>query len=281
MKLLQVEPMSHHRKMLTVRWAARLNSSGDATNFGVKVFHYAIQPARTPIGVCLPRLAMANLLWNNPLINKLHPPLLRVNAVKPIQPLDIKTKKSLRHESIMDLDKDSDNVAGAVQVEEKDPIRLFLCANSGINREDRWLLLQWILGAVTSRHEPCKQCEETLTRKHASECSGSETLMENLHPEVAAPACEKHTRISAVLNHYRNFKPSDTSAYKNACTAIQAILVQCRGLRKRPEDGFWVEDAPEDDNLQDAAPPSQAPQNAQSWTRGRQDRRSDDPTGVG
>ena len=53
MKLLQVEPMSHRRKMLTLRWAARLNSSGDATNFGGKGFSLRHSTRQNP-NWCVP-----------------------------------------------------------------------------------------------------------------------------------------------------------------------------------------------------------------------------------
>ncbi|KAJ3016797.1 UNVERIFIED_CONTAM: hypothetical protein HDU68_012020 [Siphonaria sp. JEL0065] len=66
MKLLQVEPMSFRAKMLNLNWAARLNSSGDASNLAVKVFHYATQPARTTLRTSLPKAAMRNPLWDHP-----------------------------------------------------------------------------------------------------------------------------------------------------------------------------------------------------------------------
>ena len=241
MKLLQVEPMSYRAKILNLNWAARLNSSGDEGNLAVKVFHYAIQPARTPHKNSLPKLAMQNSLWNHPEINKPHPQLQRAPlAVQATRPLPLLEKQKLKKQAIVDLaDPKPGGVGDAIEVTMSDRVRPFLQPKSGISREDRWLLLQWTLGAVT-RHEECKKCTDMLTRAHAATCSGADLLLKTLHEDVPPPLCRRHTRIDAVLNKYRSVAPSKSTAYSSCLIAIKLILTKCRGLRRRQEDGYWT-----------------------------------------
>ena len=124
----------------------------------------------------------------------------------------------------------------------------FLMPKTGTTRADRWLLLQWRLGAVT-RHETCHNCGGTLTRSHAADCSGATDLLTSLHPEVPPPAHSRHTLIDAVLNQYRQQASQDGPAHSNCAKAIQLILQKCRGLRQRQQDGRWVSEDSEDAEL--------------------------------
>ena len=132
----------------------------------------------------------------------------------------------------MDLETNKPNVAGAIQLEMEDTLPPFLMPKTGITRADRWLLLQWRLGAAT-RHQTCCNCGDILTRAHAADCSGATALLESIHPEVQQPSHQRHTLIDAVLNTYRQQPPQDGPAHSNCAKAIQLILQKCRGTRRR------------------------------------------------
>jgi len=241
LRLLQVETMAHRAQELNIMWAGRLLNSTDASNIAVKVFHRGIQGNRGAKGISLPRLASNNPWWTHPEANLDPKPLVRPANMNPqIIPksLDGETKATLRREGIMALEADQPNVAGAIQLETTDVLPPFLRPKTGITREDRWLLLQWRLGAVT-RHEKCSNCGGTLTRAHAAICSGAAAFLENLYPEVQPPVHPRHTLIDAVLNSYRQQSPKDGPAHFNCARAIQMILEKCRGLRHQ-ENGMWV-----------------------------------------
>jgi len=198
------------------------------------------------------------------------PPLVQGgNGAKPTKPLSDSAKLQLRREAAASLDKaDTGSIAGTIQFDSNDPIRPFLQSTGKISRDDRWLLLQWILGAVT-RHEQCKNCPQpVMTRVHAAICSGADNTLAQNFPSLA-PQHSRHTRIDAILNAFRNVD-GDHVAYRACVAAIKEILQKCRGLRRRQSDGFWTSDNTPDDNRQDnytnqptpviaaAAPPTQS-----------------------
>ena len=185
-RLLQIESMEHRARDLNIMWAGRLHNSTDASNLAVKVFHRGIQGNRGKIGLSLPRHALSNSLWNHPkAIIDLKPLRRPTNTARLDIPkiLDQETRDELRRKDIMDLETNKPNVAGAIQLEMEDTLPPFLRPKTGITRADRWLLLQWRLGAAT-RHQTCCNCGDTLTRAHAADCSGATALLESIHPEV-------------------------------------------------------------------------------------------------
>ena len=241
-RLLQIESMAQRAQELNLMWSGRLHNSTDASNLAVKVFHRALQGNRGRTGLSLPRHALDNILWSHPNISTNKEPIIRpVNLLRQVVPkiLDLDTRLELRRKSIISLEADQPNVAGAIQLELDDAIPPFLRPKTGISRADRWLLLQWRLGIVT-RHEVCCNCGETLTRAHAADCSGATALLRELHPEVSPPAQPRHTLIDAVLNHYRQQPSQDGPAHANCSTAIALILTKCRGLQLSLEDGRWL-----------------------------------------
>ncbi|KAJ3380337.1 hypothetical protein HDU80_002157, partial [Chytriomyces hyalinus] len=68
---------------------------------------------------------------------------------KPQKALSDTVRHKLRKESIVNLDNNPDTIAGAIQVEMKDPIRPYLTACKGIDHKTRNNILRWTLGAVT------------------------------------------------------------------------------------------------------------------------------------
>ena len=237
LRLLQVEPISHRAQELNLQWAARLNNSSDATNLAVRVFHQGLERGRGLKGTSLPRRASENALWNHPEA-KMDRPRLCFGAVEaPPAPLSAKVKRELRKAAIVQLESGTEGIAGAIEVQMTDPLRPFLKPNVGITRRERWVILQWTLGAVT-RHEPCYKCRETLTRTHAAECSGAAAFLQAQHNDIPAPVHDKHTVIGAFLNKIRNQVPSSSNCYKDAVTAIQMVLTECRGYVQ--QGGLWV-----------------------------------------
>jgi len=258
LRLLQIESIEHRALDLNIMWAGRLFNSSDASNLAVKVFHRAIQGNRGTLGISLPRHAVENPLWSHPEANAIAVPLTRPGH-QPLPPvpkiLDQDMRIELRRKSIIQHDNNAPNVAGAIQLELDDIIPPFLHPKAGIDRDDRWLLLQWRLGAVT-RHETCQNCGDTLTRAHAASCSGATTFLEEHHPEVPPAAHSRHTLIDAVLNNYRQQSPKDGPAHFNCARAIQLILEKCRGLRHQ-ENGQWAsDDATQPSQTINTAPPA-------------------------
>ena len=249
-RLLQIEPMSHRIKLLNIQWSARLHSSGDRGNLAVHLYHNALRTiaptARRELP--LPLVARSNPLWQQSELGEMPPLVADGNGAKPRKPLSDEVKLNLRRHSICILDNPHDTgaIANTIQVELDDPVRPFLQASGKISRDDRWVLLQWILGSVT-RHEQCKHCPEPeMTRAHAALCAGADEDLSSVFPEDT-PQHPRHTRIDAVLNKYRN-SSGDHAAYKACVAAIQKILVKCRGLRRRKRDGFWTSEPDSDDD---------------------------------
>ena len=271
-RLLQIEPMAHRTKLLNLQWAARLYTSGDKGNVAVHLFHNAIRTIAPPArrSMPLPLLARQNTLWQQSELDGMPPLVLGGNGAKPKKALSNKAKLQLRCEAVAAKEnpQDAGSIANTLQLEHADSVRPFLQAAGKISRDDRWLLLQWILGAVT-RHEQCKNCPEPrMTRVHAAVCSGADDFLASEFPSLL-PQHSRHTRIDAVLNNFRN-STGDHPAYKKCVMAIQKILTKCRGLRRRQSDGYWTADTTPDsnssneDNLQpmpviaEAAAPTQA-----------------------
>ena len=241
MRLLQVEPIPHRAMELNLQWAARLNNSKEACNLAVRVFHSGLQGRKR---TCLPRLAAGNPLWNHPEVHMDRPGLVLGAVEAPPAPLSARLKKQLRKAAIVQLEAGTDGVAGAIEVQMSDPLRPFLRPNVGITRRERWVVLQWTLGAVT-RHETCCKCSGVLTRSHAATCSGAAEYLQNLYPDIPAPLHDRHTIIGAFLNKIRNQLPSSSGCYKDAVTAIQMVLTECRGL-VQGEGGQWVRNSGSD-----------------------------------
>ncbi|KAJ3231681.1 hypothetical protein HDU81_003569, partial [Chytriomyces hyalinus] len=208
-KLLQVEPFKHRATELNLMWSSRLHNSTDCSIPAVRFWRGALLGADKPFQECLPRLAHSNPLvthvdakWidfrQQPLVP---PPPAEVPfryPPKPKQVLSDNARKKLRKESIVNLDNNPDTIAGAIQVQMKDPIRPYLTACKGIDRKTCNNILRWTLGAVT-RHEPCLKCNDILTRSHAVECSGAAaSLLENW--ETPTPPAGRMTLLDTILN---------------------------------------------------------------------------------
>jgi hypothetical protein len=253
-RLLQVEPMEHRARELNLNWGARMHNSQDATVLAARVWRGGLQGERGRNAHSLPKhTTRTNTLWLVPqakLINHSTAKMTRENDAKPPLALTYNARIVLRKQAICGLEAGTEGVAGAVQVEMQDGLRSYLLANSGISRKDRKLVMMWTLGAIT-RHEDCRNCQETLTRVHAVTCSGAGALLEAKFPDIPPPAIPRHTRLDSVLNFHRNTKPSTSRVFQICVTAIKKILTKCRGLQLN-QDGTWEDPLA---NLQPPAPP--------------------------
>jgi hypothetical protein len=173
------------------------------------------------------------------------PPRAAVPAThhpKPRRALSDTVRKKLRKEAIVNLDNNPDTIAGAIQVETKDPIRLYLTACKGIDRKTRNNILRWTLGAVT-RHEPCLKCAGIMTRSHAADCSGATARLRPNWTALALPA-GRMTWLDTILNEVRNTPPSEVDTYNEISAAVALIYTECRHLQQQA-NGYWAEpDAP-------------------------------------
>ncbi|KAJ3239207.1 hypothetical protein HDU77_011317 [Chytriomyces hyalinus] len=252
-KLLQVEPFKHRATELNLMWSSRLHNSTDRSIPAVRFWRGALLGVDRPYQECLPRLARSNPLvthedakWIDFRQQPLAPPppaeVPFKYPPKPQKALSDTVRQKLRKESIVNLDTNPDSIAGAIQVETKDPIRPYLTACKGIDRKTRNNILRWTLGAVT-RHEPCLKCADILTRSHAVDCSGAATLLRE-HWETLTPPAGRMTVLDTILNKIRNTPPSEVDTYNQVSAAVALIYTECRHLQQQA-NGYWAEpDAP-------------------------------------
>lgn len=249
-RLLQMEPFKHRANDLNMTWAARLHNSTDRSIPAVRIWRGALLGANLPHQESLPRLTTRNNeLWkhqNAELLDHSTAPLVYPPAVqlpyqpprKPQRALSETIRLQIRKKAIVDLDNGLDNVAGTIQVEMDDGIRPYLKADTGINRKTRNTVMRWTLGVVTW-HEQCLKCGNTLSRLHASECSGAADILQAQYPTVDPPA-GRVTWLDSVLNKFRNTQPSKTMAYLDVAAVVGMIYMECKHFQQQP-NGFWVD----------------------------------------
>ena len=246
--------MSHRMQTLNLQWAARLHGSSDKSNLAVHLYHNCIRTIAPPsrLSLPLPLLARQNPLWSVSEVQVMPALVAGGSGLKQKKALSDEVKSQLRREAVASLDDphDGGKIANTIELGPKDSLRPFLRSKARISRDNRWLLLQWILGAVT-RHEQCRNCPEPkMTRVHASICSGADSDLATHFPTLT-PQHVRHTRIDAILNTFRNCD-ADHPAYGKCLTAIQQIMTKCRGLRQRQSDGYWTSDITQDTNDSDS-----------------------------
>ncbi|KAJ3215352.1 hypothetical protein HDU81_001428, partial [Chytriomyces hyalinus] len=242
-KLLQVEPFKHHATKLNLMWSACLHNSTDCSIPAVRFWHGALLGINKPFQECLPCLACSNLLVTHEDAKWIDtsgpPPLAEVPfkyPPKPQQALAATVRKKLCKESIINLDNDSDTIAGTIRVKIDDPIQLYLTACKGIDCKTHNNIHHWTLGAVTC-HEPCLKCANVLTQSHVADCSGATALL-CANNATLTPPVGCMTWLDAVLNDAHNTPPADVSA------AVALIYTECHHLQQQA-NSYWAKpDAP-------------------------------------
>jgi hypothetical protein len=248
-KMLMVEPFKQRALELNLLWGGRIHNSTDRSVPAVRIWRGALLGNHQPHQESLPRLTRTNPLWNlptatlldhtmAPLIAPAVPTLPYSTPCKTPRPMSEEDRLTYRHTTIASLEEDEDSIAGVIQVEPGDKARLFLSAQTGVDRKTRLSLMRWMLGSVT-RHETCVKCGATLTRRHAADCSGSTAILIERYPAVNPPN-GRATMLDAVLNHTRNLKPAESNACADVAAAVALIYMECKGYQQQA-NGFWID----------------------------------------
>jgi hypothetical protein len=155
------------------------------------------------------------------------------------EPLTKAFRYNWHKQKICTLDRDTNNVAGSILLEPKDPLRACL-KPSVLPMEQRVAIVKWITGGV-ARHKPCL-CGVELSREHAINCSGAGELIQHYFTDdIDRDSPINH--ISQVLNIHRNSR--ETRVYNVVFDAIKLIYENCLGYRQR-QNGFFA--ASQDDH---------------------------------
>jgi hypothetical protein len=140
-----------------------------------------------------------------------------------------------------DPDRAGIDVAGAILYDPPEPIRHCLRAGALSTPRQKVAIYRWLVGNVAI-HMPCIKCTGPcgapveLSRIHAVQCSGAETLLRSIYPDVVVP--DQHNLISTLLNTFRNAPPDD-GFYENLTNAICSIWKRCLGF-VRLANGHWA-----------------------------------------
>lgn len=237
-KLALVEPFLDRAQVLHMRFAARLHNSTDSSIPAVRIWRAALQGQRRN---SLAVRAQDNPLWRESrLANHLFEPLRRGTSA-PAAPFKPQEQRHRMKQAIVNLDRGTANVGGAIQLEMHDRHRPILLAGSGLAVQDRVTIIRWLVGAV--HHQPCKNCPQQprLTRRHAVECSGVATTIQQRLPRLQDPG-GRHTILDAALNCHRNTPASD-AFYPFIAGCISRIFTHCLGYRQTRR-GHWQNPSP-------------------------------------
>jgi hypothetical protein len=134
----------------------------------------------------------------------------------------------------MVLDATASNVAGAIEIGEKEKLRAVLKPGV-VSKKKRIAIVKWLTGGV-ARHKTCT-CGVEMSRVHAIECSGANELLFNRFGDEINQDSEVNW-ISQILNLYR--KSTESRIYNVVYGAIKMIYENCLGYRQQA-NGFFAE----------------------------------------
>jgi hypothetical protein len=152
--------------------------------------------------------------------------------------MDNDTRRTFYKQSVCALDANSDNVAGSIQVDLKDPIRACLRADVLKDKHVKIAIFKWLTGGV-AMHTPCKKCGAALSRTHAVACAGADQYLRWKYATTLAtkPKPDNRNLIDHLLNINRTTK--QYSFYLDIYTAIAKIYSICLGYQLK-DNGFWT-----------------------------------------
>lgn len=234
-KLLHVPPMEHRNQVSNVQFATSLHNSTDEAIPAVRLWW---NRAGEGIRGSLVTRAMKNPLWpgatkTNHLFNR-----LRRRPIKPQPGLSTQQVKDLCKDQICRLDPNGTNIAGAIEVGAKDPIRHLFTSACNEPVATRVTLTRWMTGSVV-RHDRCRNCPNgVLTRQHALECSGALDLLQPLWPARQPLTNPAHTLLDNLLNGARAIAPSH-QFYTTVSQAIGLVYTRCLHF-SQASNGYWA-----------------------------------------
>jgi hypothetical protein len=178
------------------------------------------------------------MLKSNPLWQRAHKRNLlmpREENEAELCTFDQTEKQAIIRDSILDLDKGNNNVAGSIVIEKTDKLRVILQPGTFTDRSHKIAILRWILGGV-AMHQLCQNCHaEELSREHALDCSGAGATLERKYRLEG-----EGNIIDRTLNHFRN-DSNRIEIYEDIFAAISIIYRKCLQYRLKV-NGFWAPD---------------------------------------
>jgi Reverse transcriptase (RNA-dependent DNA polymerase)/Endonuclease-reverse transcriptase len=249
-KLLLMEKFETRNILLNMAFIGRLHNSRDRAIPAVRYWREElqnVQPTRVwKNSDSLTRVGRSNPLWTRAnLISHLANPLRR-EVHKPDLAIDDQLKKKIKRKNIISLDHGHANIAGSIEVDEKERIRHVLKSaafNGG--RRKRITFSRWLIGAVAN-HQACFQCSQVgiaqeLSREHALNCSGViEDLEEKYSAHLGNYINSNLNKMDFLINKFRKKWPPNW--HEHAVEWISRMLRLCRGFQQAG-NGFWSPDS--------------------------------------
>ena len=154
-------------------------------------------------------------------------------------------KKEITIKSIIDLDKGGTNVAGSIEINEKDKHRYLLKSNP-LPKSTIITISRWLIGVV-AMHQSCKNCSGNveLSRSHAVHCSGALSYISTFY---TIPLYNRNSPFDYLLNLHRHSEQGQF--YEHLENAIKLIYEKCLNY-EMSENGFWIPRRIRDNALDD------------------------------
>lgn len=243
-KLLQIPKIDTRNLDLNFRFCTALHNSTNASIPAVKMWWKALA-CRQPLSLTT-MVVKKNPWWRKGnLVNHL---LTRLGDPNGGQDAMTKEQQVLMYEaSIMELDKDNNNVAGALMFESKDPLRHALQPKAFPltiqGKMQRLAVLRWLTGCVCI-HKPCVKCSDgtELSRKHGLACSGAQQLILQQYPfeELDTSPESRLNVLDQLLNKHRRVQEPVfmSQLYQTVHQCVHLIYEKCLGYLVGPL-GDW------------------------------------------
>lgn len=144
--------------------------------------------------------------------------------------------KQYKKVQISNLDSNETNVAGSIDVFPNEGFREVIKPNVIQDKKVKYAIIKWILGGI-AMHTTCKHCGECLSRKHAIQCTDTETILKEKYHSVLNNYKPERNIIDRLLNQFRNKAPTG-EFYEDIYKCIKKIYTQCLGYHQL-ENGHW------------------------------------------
>jgi hypothetical protein len=241
-KLAQLEPLDARATIMNAKLNVSLHNSLDGANPTVQLWRKGVKKKKIKKRSIIEFGKRNPLFRDAELVNHLEEPLQRhnfrkYNGITKALLEDFKRRSILNMKMTTTNEDGHYNVGESLYLHEKDRVRQILKPEAFESQDQKIATIKWILGGI-AMHQQCLNCKtNTLTRKHALECTGFDVKIRMKFNEIDFDSHEKYNVLDIAHNFYRNESRKDL--YELTHQIVKKIYTRCLGFKQK-KNGFWT-----------------------------------------